>query len=153
MWNCTHFRHPTDERLQNSDMFRSHIHLKPVPFEYKRQYKFTCLQKRDKLLKYKCKVNVYQEHNTDILCYKFIFNQNINCQMPQKNLLLLVFFFKKKRFFNKFAINTVYTLNMLTIYYGGFKGTSINQTFFFDNLSSSSSSRWSSSSSSSSRMS
>ena len=105
MWNCTHFRHPTDEQLQNSDIFRSQ-----KPFEYKRQYKFTCLQKRDKLLKYKCKVNVYQKHNTDILCYKFIFNQNINCQMSQKNLLLLVFFFKKKRFFNKFAINTVYTL-------------------------------------------
>ena len=33
MWNCTHFRYPTDEQLQNSDMFRSHIYLKPVPFE------------------------------------------------------------------------------------------------------------------------
>ena len=33
MWNCTHFRHPTDEQLRNSDMFRSHIYLKSVPFE------------------------------------------------------------------------------------------------------------------------
>ena len=67
---------------------------------YKRQlYKFTRSQKQDKLLKYKCKVNVYQEHIGNILCYKFIFNQNINCQMSQKNLLLLslFFFFKEKK--------------------------------------------------------
>ena len=57
---------------------------------YKRQYKFTCLQKQDKLLKYKCEVNVYQEHNSIISCYKFIFNQTIDCQMSQKNLLLLM---------------------------------------------------------------
>ena len=31
-----------------------------------------------------------QEHNSDISCYKFIFNQNINCQMSQKNFLLLM---------------------------------------------------------------
>ena len=30
---CTHFRHPTDEQVRNSDMFRSHIYLKSVPFE------------------------------------------------------------------------------------------------------------------------
>ena len=57
---------------------------------YMRQYKFTCLQKQDKLLKYKCKVNVYQEHNNNISCYKFIFNQIINCQMSKRNLLLML---------------------------------------------------------------
>ena len=46
-------------------------------------------QKKDKLLKYKCKGNVCQEHNSDILCYKFIFNQNINSQMSQKKDKLL----------------------------------------------------------------
>ena len=43
----------------------------------KRQYIFTCLQKQDKLLKYKSKVNVYQEHNSNISCCRSIFNQNI----------------------------------------------------------------------------
>ena len=38
MWNCTHFRHPTDEQLQSSDMFRSRIYLKSVPFECNLQY-------------------------------------------------------------------------------------------------------------------
>ena len=33
MRNCTHFRHPTDEQLQNSDTFRSRIYFKSVPFE------------------------------------------------------------------------------------------------------------------------
>ena len=31
-----------------------------------------------------------QEYNSNISCYKFTFNQTINCQMSQKNLLLLI---------------------------------------------------------------
>ena len=38
---------------------------------YKRQYKFTCLQKQNKLFKYKCKVNFYQEHNSNISLISF----------------------------------------------------------------------------------
>ena len=34
LFQSTQFRHPTDEQLQNSDMFRSHIYLKSVPFEF-----------------------------------------------------------------------------------------------------------------------
>ena len=49
-----------------------------------------------------------------ISCYKFIFNQSINCQMFQKNFLLLLLFSRKPFFIKKkiaqFAINTVYTL-------------------------------------------
>ena len=46
---------------------------------------------KNKTKKYKCKVNVPdQEYNSDISCYKFIFNQNISYKMSQKNLLLLM---------------------------------------------------------------
>ena len=33
---------------------------------------------------------MYQECNSDTSCYKFIFKQNINCQISQKNFLLLL---------------------------------------------------------------
>ena len=34
MWNCTHFRHPTDEQLQHVDIFFSNYHnLQSVYFE------------------------------------------------------------------------------------------------------------------------
>ena len=47
---------------------------------------------KNKTKKYKCKENVPdQEYNSDISCYKFIFNQNISCEISQKNLLLLIF--------------------------------------------------------------
>ena len=41
--NCTHFRYPTDEQLRNSDMFRSHIYLKSVPFELEEVNEFSDL--------------------------------------------------------------------------------------------------------------
>ena len=36
MWNCTHFRNPTEEQLRISDIVRSNIYLQSVPFESNR---------------------------------------------------------------------------------------------------------------------
>ena len=35
MWNCTHFRHPTDEQLQHSYIFSNYYNLQSVHFEYR----------------------------------------------------------------------------------------------------------------------
>ena len=34
MWNCTHFRHPTEQQLRISDVVRSNVYLQSVPFKY-----------------------------------------------------------------------------------------------------------------------
>jgi len=33
LWNCTHFRHPTDEQVQHSYIFSNYHNLQSVHFE------------------------------------------------------------------------------------------------------------------------
>ena len=46
LWNCTHFRHPTDEQLRHVDIFFSNYYnLQSVYFEFlkkKKQNKTNC---------------------------------------------------------------------------------------------------------------
>ena len=34
LWNCTDFRHPTDQQLQHSYIFSNYYNLQSVHFEY-----------------------------------------------------------------------------------------------------------------------
>ena len=41
LWNCTHFRHPTDEQLQHSYIFSNYYNLQSVHFELRLLYSLT----------------------------------------------------------------------------------------------------------------